>query len=467
MAAAGLVLAVAGRSPGAGPALTCPHGAELSLVLLAGLAYFVVNFLLVGVAIALHSRASLLRTLRSALPFQALVNLVLIAAAPLVAVVMATNSALLVLLFAFPLAAIYINAAMSVQREHQAHHDELTGLSNRKLLIRQTSEALTEAARPATKAGFLLLDLDRFKEVNDTLGHPVGDRLLRIVAHRLTHSVRPGDLVARLGGDEFAVLLPVGAGGRRGPRGGRPAAGRALRADPARGHVVRDRGQRRHRAVPGRRDRVRAALQRADVAMYLAKERRSGVERYVADSDRNSPARLALLGDLRRGMDRGELELHYQPKVNLADRPDRRDGGAGPLAAPGTRADGARRVHPAGRAVLPDARAHATWSDLALAQAVAVVAGRHAGSRCRSTWPPATCSTPASPRPSAAGSAAPRPAAGGAAAGDQRAGADQRARLRRGRRARRWPRSAWRSASTTSAPATPRWSGSSGCRSAR
>ena len=103
-------------------------------------------------------------------------------------------------------------------------------------------------------------------------------------------------------------------------------------------------------------------MQHADVAMYLAKERRSGVERYVADSDRNSPARLALLGDLRRGLDRGELELHYQPKVVLADRPDGGHGGAGPLAAPGTRADDARGVHPAGRAVLPDARPHRSRS---------------------------------------------------------------------------------------------------------
>ena len=233
-------------------------------------------------AVALHSRA-LAAARRSARRCRSRrwSTWSLIAAAPLVAVVMAADSAWLVLLFAFPLAAIYMNAAMSVQREHQAHHDELTGLSNRKLLIRQTSEALAEArARSGTKAGFLLLDLDRFKEVNDTLGHPVGDRLLRIVAHRLTHSVRPGDLVARLGGDEFAVLLPVGQGGRRGPRGGRPAAGGARRADPPRGHVVRDRGQRRHRALPGRRDRVRAAAaarRRGDVPGQGAPQRGGAV----------------------------------------------------------------------------------------------------------------------------------------------------------------------------------------------
>jgi diguanylate cyclase (GGDEF)-like protein len=316
MAAAGLALALTGNHSGPAHPVV-PSGADLPKVLLAGSVYFAVNFLLVGVALALHSRAPLLRSLRVALPFQALLNLVLIAAAPLVAVVMAADSVWLVLLFAFPLAAIYMNAAMSVQREHQAHHDELTGLSNRKLLIRQTSDALADAERSGTKVGFLLLDLDRFKEVNDTLGHPVGDRLLRIVAHRLTHSVRPGDLVARLGGDEFAVLLPavreVGAAREVAARL------RAALSDPIRleGMSFDIEASVGIALYPDDATGFELLMQHADVAMYLAKERRSGVERYVADSDRNSPARLALLGDLRRGMDSGELELHFQPKVIL------------------------------------------------------------------------------------------------------------------------------------------------------
>ena len=155
---------------------------------------------------ALHARAPIPATLRAALPYQAFVNLVLLSAAPLVAVVMG-RSVLLVLLLLLPMPAIYAGAARSMQREHQAHHDELTGLPNRTLLLRQAAGALAEAARSGGRAGFLLLDLDRFKEVNDTLGHHVGDELLRAVARRLTHSIRPGDLVARLGGDEFAVLL--------------------------------------------------------------------------------------------------------------------------------------------------------------------------------------------------------------------------------------------------------------------
>ncbi len=316
MGAAGLALALTGIHPAAEKPVAI-QGGDLPKVLLAGVAYFAVSFLLVEAAIALHSRAPLLRTLRAALPLQALVSLVLIAAAPLVAVVMGAHSASLVLLFAFPLAAIYMNAAMSVQREHQAHHDELTGLSNRKLLIRQTNEALGDAARSEARAGFLLLDLDRFKEVNDTLGHPVGDRLLRIVAHRLTHSVRPGDLVARLGGDEFAVLLPsvreVGVAREVATRL-RAALSEPIRLEGMSFEIEASVGI---ALYPDDATGFELLMQHADVAMYLAKERRSGVERYVADSDRNSPARLALLGDLRRGMDSGELELHYQPKVVL------------------------------------------------------------------------------------------------------------------------------------------------------
>jgi diguanylate cyclase (GGDEF)-like protein len=319
LSAAGLVMAAFGLHPS--PAhVWDPNGHDLFVVLPAAAAYFAVNFLLVSVAIALHSRASLLKTLRAALPYQAFVNLVLLATAPLVAVVMNTRSALLVLLFAFPLAAIYVNAAMSVQREHQAHHDELTGLANRKLLIRRTTEAMAQAARTDAKVGFLLLDLDRFKEVNDTLGHPVGDRLLRFVAQRLTHSVRPGDMVARLGGDEFAVLLPSvreAAAAREVAARLRAAVAEPIRMDGMSFDIEASVGI---ALFPDDASGFELLMQHADVAMYLAKERRSGVERYVADSDRNSPARLALLGDLRRGLDRGELELHFQPKVYLPSR---------------------------------------------------------------------------------------------------------------------------------------------------
>jgi diguanylate cyclase (GGDEF)-like protein len=261
-----------------------PTGRDLGALGLAALAYFVVNFLLVGVAVALHSRAPILATLRKELPYQAFVNLVLLSAAPLVVVVMG-RSVLLVLLFLLPLAAIYANASISVKREHEATHDELTGLPNRAYLLKKTSEALAEASRTGSRVGFLLLDLDRFKVINDTFGHPVGDRVLKLIAHRLTHSVRPGDLVARLGGDEFAVLLPAlkpESTAREVAVRLRTALAEPMQLDDMTLSVEASIGIAFYpEDAPG----VELLMGYADVAMYLAKERQSGVEDYCGAAE--------------------------------------------------------------------------------------------------------------------------------------------------------------------------------------
>jgi diguanylate cyclase (GGDEF)-like protein len=297
-----------------------PDGHDVWKILLAASACFVVNFLLIGVAIALHARKPIGQTLRSQLAYQAMTSTVLYATGTLVAVVIYTCATLFLLLFAVPLIAFHVAAAISVQREHQAHHDELTGLPNRALLMRTLAKTLEQAASSGATVGFLLLDLDRgLKEVNDTLGHAVGDRLLRLVAHRLTHSVRPGDLVARLGGDEFAVLLPAvkdAAVPREVAARLRAAVAEPIRLEGMSFVIEVSIGI---AMFPDDATADETLVQHADLAMYLAKQRRSGVERYVADLDRNSPARLALFGDMRRGLDGGELELHYQPKVYLAD----------------------------------------------------------------------------------------------------------------------------------------------------
>ncbi len=317
LAAAGLVLMAGGLNPGPARPWT-PAGHDLPIVVAAGAAYFAVNFSLVCRAAALHSRTPFRAVAWTQLKYQGPTQVVVLAAAPLVTLALRTNSGLMVALFAVPLAAIYLNAAMSRQREYQAHHDELTGLPNRKLLIKQSTEELEKAGRDGSAVGFLLLDLDRFKEVNDTLGHAVGDRLLEKVAHRLGQSIRPGDLAARLGGDEFAVLLPA----VKDAKAAREVASRlrAALSEPVRLEAMTfDIEASVGIAIyPDDAADFEQLMRRADVAMYLAKERRSGIERYFADADRHSADKLALTGDLRRGLHRGEVELHFQPVVKLA-----------------------------------------------------------------------------------------------------------------------------------------------------
>jgi diguanylate cyclase (GGDEF)-like protein len=316
LGAAAAVLAATGAHPSP-VSPWVPTGGHLGQVALAALAYFACNIVLVGIAVALHARAPVVQTIQRDLPYQVLVNMALLSAAPLVVVVM-NRSAALVPLFLLPIIAVYTNAAMSVNRAHQALHDELTGLPNRKFLILRTTEALAESARQDLRVGLLLLDLDRFKEVNDTLGHVVGDRLLRVVAHRLVQSVRPGDVVARLGGDEFAVLLPMvrDAAAREVAARLRAALAEPIRMDAMDFDIEASVGLALH---PDHAPDFELLLQRADVAMYVAKERRTGVEAYDVSQDRNSPARLSLLGELRRAMEAGQLELYFQPKTLLAD----------------------------------------------------------------------------------------------------------------------------------------------------
>ncbi|MFI6298154.1 putative bifunctional diguanylate cyclase/phosphodiesterase [Nonomuraea sp. NPDC050790] len=292
-----------------------PGGADLVPIALSGVAYFVTRATLVCGAVALHERRSVVRVMRATAGPQSLVYTALLGLAPLVVVVM-SHSPGLVPLFVAPLAAVYFTATLSMRRDHQALHDELTGLPNRKMLIVSTEEALAEA-REGERVGLFLLDLDRFKEVNDTMGHPVGDRLLQMVAHRLLHSVRPGDVVARLGGDEFAVLLPS----IRDAHAAREVAARlrAALTEPVRleGMTFDLDGSVGIALFPDHAPDFELLMQRADVAMYMAKEGRTGVELYQPDKDRNSPERLHLLGDLRRAVDNRELRLHYQPKVGL------------------------------------------------------------------------------------------------------------------------------------------------------
>ena len=198
----------------------------------------------------------------------------------------------------------------------QALHDPLTGLPNRELFADRVDQAIRTADRELRPAALLLLDLDRFKDVNDTLGHHHGDQLLIEVGQRLCDALRDADTVARLGGDEFAVVLP-----------GATAEGASAVADKLRtvlqqpltiDGVALDLDASIGIAVyPEHGADAAELLQHADVAMYMAKQAHVGFLVYDPAVDQHSPKRLAPLGGLRRALERDELVLHYQPKADL------------------------------------------------------------------------------------------------------------------------------------------------------
>lgn len=179
---------------------------QLVAVGLAGLAYLAVNNGSVYIAISMIESRSLRSIVREDVRHLAVVGTAMVSLSPLVLVVM-VHVWPLVPLFVPALASLYHNANLSMAREHDALHDPLTGLGNRQLLHREASRALDTLPKNDAGLALFVLDLDRFKEVNDTLGHAAGDRLLQIVAERLLGGVRPDDVVARLGGDEFVVLV--------------------------------------------------------------------------------------------------------------------------------------------------------------------------------------------------------------------------------------------------------------------
>ncbi len=221
-------------------------------------------------------------------------------------------------LLLLPLFAVRKTASISREKEHQALHDSLTGLPNRKMILTELATRLDEARRRQVNIAFCLLDLDRFKEVNDTLGHQVGDRLLAVVAQRIQGALRPSDMVARLGGDEYAILLDPVRNSEAAVEVAQRVRQALTRPFHVEGMLFELEASIGVAVSPEHGEDVDPIVRRADVAMYLAKEERTGVEVYVADRDRNSASRLALLGGLRNALENGELRVHYQPKVSLS-----------------------------------------------------------------------------------------------------------------------------------------------------
>jgi diguanylate cyclase (GGDEF)-like protein len=300
------------------------EGADLAGILSAGAVFFVLNNVLTRTAIALDQGVPIVRFFREGMSYQVAVNGVLLALSP-IAVVAAERSLILLPLLALPMAIVYKSAAVYAEKEYKAYqamHDGLTGLPNRVLFYDRAEQAIREGHRTGVSAALMLIDLDRFKEVNDSLGHHIGDSLLKRIGPRLRQTLRESDTVARLGGDEFAVVLLNVAD--------RDSAGhiatkllRSLEVPFLLDEVSEDLTLDVEASIgvvlcPDDGEDVDVLMQRADVAMYSAKDARTGFEFYSGDRDTNSPKQLALLGDLRRGIESGNLFLDYQPQFDMA-----------------------------------------------------------------------------------------------------------------------------------------------------
>jgi len=204
----------------------------------------------------------------------------------------------------------------AAEKQHLSLHDQLTGLPNRRYFHELLEPALAAARAGGTGVAVILLDLDRFKEINDALGHDTGDALLREVGERLRVHLNGHGVVARLGGDEFAVWLPTG-----GSTDAAVAAAaeleevleRAIQMVPV---TLTPRSSIGVAAAPLHGDDPQTLLRHADVAMYAAKENHAGPRLYDPALDVNSPQRLALIADLRAAVERRDLVLAFQPKVD-------------------------------------------------------------------------------------------------------------------------------------------------------
>ncbi len=202
--------------------------------------------------------------------------------------------------------------------KHQALHDALTGLPNRVLFRERLSHAIRRSSRADQPLAVLLVDLDAFKHVNDTIGHQNGDILLRQVAARLADCLRDCDTVARLGGDEFAILPAE-------PIDLSAAAIVAWKVQAALDppfviaeHSVRLGASIGMALYPEHGDNIDELMRRADLAMYAAKRHRSKCALFATEQEEEPARRLALLDDLRYCVERDQLVLHYQPKIDLA-----------------------------------------------------------------------------------------------------------------------------------------------------
>ena len=314
-AATGWVLSALSDLPHANISVPLTIG-DMPAVAAAGVVFFALNNLLAGIAWAISSHTPIMALLRDDLGFQAWTTFLLLGFAPIIIAVSAYGLFLVPLLL-LPVLAIHRSSHEARLSEYRSLHDRLTELPNRVLFHDRAQRSIAAARRSGRSVAVLIMDLDRFKEVNDTLGHHHGDLLLQEVGPRLNAVLRDSDTVGRMGGDEFAVLLPD----VNGPEDATNVANKLLdtlnRPFTVGGVTLDVHASIGIACFPEHGDDVDTLIQRGDVAMYMAKSAHSQVESYSSESDPYSKDRLALVAQLREALTGDEFVMHYQPQVDL------------------------------------------------------------------------------------------------------------------------------------------------------
>lgn len=300
----------------AGPMTIEPR--HLAPLLAGGLAMVVVNWLLVGTVVSIATSQSLRGLARVDARFHSATQIVLLCIGGVAALVAKDGVAALALLGA-PVVAVYLTTAAAIRHAHQASHDSLTGLGNRDRLQRELTQAFVTAERGTMRGpGLVLLDLDHFKDINDTLGHPVGDQLLKQVAARLLLAVGDDTNASRLGGDEFAVVVDGDLAATLQVAHDLLA---SLEAPMAIGELeLLIRTSAGVAVAPAHGRNAETLMKNADIALYQAKLERDRISTYSPEFHVDNLARLQLLADLRAAIDSGQLGVAFQPQVDLNDR---------------------------------------------------------------------------------------------------------------------------------------------------
>ncbi|WP_172657602.1 putative bifunctional diguanylate cyclase/phosphodiesterase [Demequina maris] len=291
--------------------------AHLLPLMIAGVAMIATNWVLVAVVVSLATAQPMREAVREDMRDLALTNIVLLSIGGVAAEVAADGIGALLLLVA-PVVAAHLFTMAAARHAHDATHDALTGLGNRGQLHRDLEQAFAATSPLRTGGpGLVLLDLDHFKDFNDTLGHPVGDEILRQVAVRLREVAPDGASVHRLGGDEFAVVV-------RGDLNASRQVARDILAsldEPVKVESLEllVRASAGLAVAPLHGDDGETLMKNADIALYHAKLERDRISTFSPEFDINTVERLQLLADLRTALDTGQLHVVYQPQTDLTD----------------------------------------------------------------------------------------------------------------------------------------------------